>query len=106
MTRERSCGASTESCFVLASPTKPRQPAAEAHRQKAGMDPANLTIGASYYRLAFADIARTIPGVTPMIYVGVNIFAGDDPNTPVYYFQDTVYFSELGSVASSRFATE
>jgi|SRR5580704_1303298 hypothetical protein len=67
------------------------------------MDPANLTIGASYYRLAFADAPRTIPGVTPMIYVGVNIFPDDDPNTSVYYFQDTVSFSALGSVASSDY---
>jgi hypothetical protein len=64
------------------------------------MESANLTIGVAYYRLAYADAARTIPGVTPMIYVGVNIFPDDDPNTPVQYFQDTVSFSVLGSVAS------
>jgi hypothetical protein len=67
------------------------------------MDPANLTIGASYYRLAFADAARTIPGVTPMIYVGVNVFPDDDTSTSVYYFQDIVSFSALGSVASSDY---
>ena len=67
------------------------------------MEPANLTIGASYYRLAFADSARTIPGVTPMIYIGVNIFPDDDPTTPVYYFQDTASFSGLGSVASADY---
>ena len=67
------------------------------------MDPANLTIGTSYYRLAFADGARTIPSITPMVYVGVNIFPDDDPNTRVYYFQDTASFSALGSVASSNY---
>ena len=35
-----------------------------------------------------------------MIYVGVNIFPDDDPNSPVYYFQDTVSYALLGSVAS------
>jgi hypothetical protein len=64
------------------------------------MAPANLTIGTAYYRLTFADPARTIPGVRPMIYVGVNIFPDDDPNAPVYYFQDTVSYALLGSVAS------
>jgi hypothetical protein len=67
------------------------------------MAPGNLTIGVAYYRLTFADAARTIPGVTPMIYVGVNIFSDDDPSAPVYYFQDTVSFSLLGSVASSDY---
>jgi hypothetical protein len=67
------------------------------------MVPANLTIGAAYYRLAFSDAARTIPGVTPMIYVGVNIFPDDDQNIPVHYFQDTVSFSVLGSVASTGY---
>lgn len=64
------------------------------------MAPASLTIGTAYYRLTFADPARTIPGVRPMIYVGANIFPDDDPNGPVYYFQDTVSHAVLGSVAS------
>jgi hypothetical protein len=64
------------------------------------LTPANLTLGTAYYRLAFADAARTVPSVIPMIYVGVNIFPDDEPDTPVHYFQDTVSFSELGSVAS------
>ncbi len=38
-----------------------------------------------------------------MIYVGVNIFPDDEADTPVYYFQDTVSFSALGSVASSDY---
>jgi len=65
------------------------------------MAPANLTIGAGYYRLTFADAARTIPGVTPMIYVGAKILPDDDSSARVHYFQDTVSFSLLGSVASS-----
>jgi hypothetical protein len=64
------------------------------------MAPENLTIGTAYYRLTFADSARAIPGVHPMIYVGVNIFSDDDPNAPIYYFQDTVSHALLGSVAS------
>jgi hypothetical protein len=67
------------------------------------MDPKNLAIGTPYYRVAFADVARTIPGVTPLIYIGVNVFPDDDPSTPVYYFQDTASFSELGSIAASDY---
>ncbi len=70
------------------------------------MDPANLTLGSAYYRLTFADSARIIPGVQPMIYVGVNILADDDPDAPVYYFQDTLSYSLLGSIASAERETE
>jgi len=66
------------------------------------MSPASLTIGAAYYRLTFADAGRTVPGVRPMIYVGVNIFPDDDPNAPVYYFQDTVSHALVGSVVSTE----
>jgi hypothetical protein len=41
-----------------------------------------------------------------MIYVGVNIFPDDDPSTAVYYFQDTVSHSLLGSVASPECDTQ
>ena len=54
------------------------------------MTPAQLQAGIAYYRLTFADVACTIPGVEPMIYIGTNVFPDDDPATVIYYFQDTV----------------
>ena len=66
------------------------------------MAPANLTIGSAYYRITFADSGGTVPAVRPMIYVGVNIFPDDDPDSPLYYFQDTVSYQLLGSVASPK----
>ena|SRR5271170_5692003 len=65
------------------------------------MAPANLVEGTAYYRLTFADANRTIPGVQPMIYVGVNIFPDDDPTERVFYFQDTVSHLWRGPVTSA-----
>ena len=62
------------------------------------MSPQDLNAGSAYYRLTFADIDRTIPGVQPMIYVGANIFPDDDPASITYYFQDTVSHSWRGPV--------
>jgi len=70
------------------------------------MAPENLTVGTPYYRVTYADATRTIPGVQPMIYVGVNIFSDDDPDTAVYYFQDTVSYALMGSIASAEHETE
>lgn len=62
------------------------------------MGPEDLKIGAAYYRLTFADVDLTIPGVEPMIYIGKNIFPDDDPASIVHYFQDTVSHSWRGPV--------
>lgn len=65
------------------------------------MSPAQLQEGTAYYRLTFADMNRTIPSVEPMIYIGLNIFPDDDPDTRVYYFQDTISHSWRGPVTDS-----
>ena len=65
------------------------------------MLPQDLQPGHAYYRVTYADDELTIPGVRPMIYVGSNIFPDDDPASVMYYFQDTVSHSRLGSVADA-----
>src|SRR5262249_48827471 len=60
------------------------------------MRPENLKTGTAYYRLTFADVRLTIPGVQPMIYIGSNVFPDDDPALTVYYFQDTTSHSWRG----------
>lgn len=60
--------------------------------------PEDLKTGAAYYRLTFAGADLTIPGVQPMFYVGMNIFTDDDPESTVYYFQDTTSFTWRGPV--------
>ena len=55
----------------------------------------NLEIGTTYYRLTFADPKQTMPGLKPMVYVGLNIFSEPgEENT--YYFQDTVSACRYG----------
>lgn len=48
----------------------------------------SLEIGATYYRVTYADPGFTMPGLKPMVYVGKNI-AGDE-SEDMYYFQDTI----------------
>jgi hypothetical protein len=46
-----------------------------------------------------------IPGVKPMIYIGVNIADDDNDNEAArYYFQDTVSYFWSGSVTSPDYA--
>lgn len=74
----------------------------EVHcRKRPSMIPENLKQSAAYYRLTFADADLTIPGVQPMIYVGINIFPDDDPTSVVHYFQDTVSHSWRGPVTDA-----
>ena len=49
----------------------------------------DLVLGATYYRLTYADPDWTMPGVEPMVYIGKNIF-GDAGAEEQFYFQDTV----------------
>ena len=65
------------------------------------MSPRDLKAGCAYYRVTYADPDLTIPGVQPMIYVGINIADGDDPATVVYYFQDTISHSWRGPVTDA-----
>ena len=62
------------------------------------VSPRDLSAGTAYYRVTYARVDRTIPGVQPMIYVGANIFPDDDPASVTYYFQDTVSYFNRGPV--------
>lgn len=68
------------------------------------MTPDELRVGEAYYFVTYAKPQLVIPGVEPMIYIGINI-ADDDSGdeTPRYYFQDTVSYLWRGSVTSSDF---
>jgi len=59
--------------------------------------PTDLKQGGAYYMLTFADRDWTIPGVEPMIYVGINVFDSQKTEAePHYCFQDTVSFMRYG----------
>jgi hypothetical protein len=61
------------------------------------MDTRTLEIGTTYFRITYADVARTMPGLEPLVYVGVDLF-GPQPNgaAPKHYFQDTVSVMRFG----------
>lgn len=67
------------------------------------MSPTDLKQGQAYYMLTFADRDWTIPGVEPMIYVGIDVLdshkAGEDSH---YCFQDTASYSRFGDAARYR----
>jgi len=65
------------------------------------MLPQELAIGRAYFRVTYADPSLTIPGVEPMIFIGVDVLHADSPG-PVYAFQDTASFSRFGSVATYK----
>ena len=54
----------------------------------------NPEYGSTYYRITFADMNQTMPGIEPMVYVGLNIFS--DENEDIYYFQDTTSVIRFG----------
>lgn len=60
------------------------------------MNPANLIRGQTYYRLTFSDTDLTIPGVYPLVFVG--LVQTEDDEGEVYCFQDTVSFVRFGYV--------
>jgi hypothetical protein len=61
------------------------------------MAPGNLIKGRAYYRITYADPKLTIPGVEPMMYVGVDIFPDEGKSESSYYFQDTISFHQHGN---------
>ncbi len=61
------------------------------------MDPSILVVGRTYYLVTFADVQQTMPGIEPMVYIGVDVFGPQEDNgAPKYYFQDTPSFSQFG----------
>jgi hypothetical protein len=67
------------------------------------MTPRELRAGQPYYQITYADPDLTVPGVTPLIFIGVNVLdqKSSQPDTE-YTFQDTVSFRRFGSVAEYR----
>jgi len=56
-----------------------------------------LVPGVTYYALTFADPAMTMPGVEPLVYVGVDVFDDDVPGAEkTHYFQTTVSYMRFG----------
>ena len=70
------------------------------------MSPQDLKAGCAYYQVTYADNGLTIPGVEPMIYLGLNIFPEDDPASTTYYFQDPVSHSWRGPVTDAAHAAK
>lgn len=60
---------------------------------KPGLD---LEVGATYYRIAYADVAQTMPSIEPLVYAGLNIFGSASDEPAKYYFQDTVSVVRFG----------
>jgi hypothetical protein len=67
------------------------------------MSPQDLKIGTAYFQVTFSDREYTIPGVDPMIYIGVDVIEPDQSDEhsdePQFVFQDPVSFSRFGSAA-------
>lgn len=58
-------------------------------------------LGATYYGLTFADRDHTMPGVEPMVYVGINLTIEDGSASDItYYFQTTVSYMRFGPATS------
>jgi hypothetical protein len=67
------------------------------------MSPQELEVGRAYFRVTYADPSLTVPGVEPMIFIGVNALRSDiGVPGPVYTFQDTVSYSRFGSAAAYK----
>lgn len=70
------------------------------------MSPHDLKVGGAYFQITFSDREFTIPGVDPMIYIGVDILEPDPssepPDEPRFVFQDTVSFSRFGSAVGYK----
>lgn len=58
------------------------------------MNDVSLVVGATYFRLTYADCEQTMPGVQPLVYLG-EVDATDDGRTLA--FQDTVSYVRFGS---------
>lgn len=73
---------------------------------KRGVNGKNMTpeYGSTYYQITYADVDLTMPGIQPMVYVGLNIF--DDENEDTYYFQDTVSVIRFGLLEEAEETSE
>lgn len=60
------------------------------------MDAESLEIGATYFRITYADVAQTMPNVEPLVYVGLNLFGTPSDGSAKYYFQDAVSVVQFG----------
>lgn len=60
------------------------------------MDANSLEVGATYYRITYADVAQTIPGIEPLVYAGMNISDPPSDKSAKYYFQDAVSVVRFG----------
>ena len=59
------------------------------------MDWQDAKIGHLYFRFGYADPAFLNPMVHPVIYLGIDV-AGDAPNGPCHYYQDTESYLARG----------
>ena len=67
------------------------------------MTPQNLEIGRPYWVITYADRLFTIPGLKPLIYIGVDVLEDNDATPgPKYTFQDTVSYFRFGNAAQYK----
>ena len=68
------------------------------------MSPDTLVLGLAYFRLSFADPDMTIPAVEPMVYIGMDVFPEEAPDSAgTHYFQDALSHRYCGSAAGDDF---
>ncbi|WP_444919111.1 hypothetical protein [Microbulbifer sp. JMSA003] len=60
--------------------------------------------GTTYYQVVYADPKLTMPGITPKVFVGVNLFGTEKEDT--YYFQDTVSVLIFGLIGEAEDTTD
>lgn len=60
------------------------------------MDANSLEIGETYYRITYADVAQTMPGIEPLVYAGMNLSDPPSDESAKYYFQDAVSVVQFG----------
>jgi len=57
------------------------------------METLSLVVGQTYYRLTFADMEMTIPGIEPLVYAGVH---KSSQGELLPTFQDTISYTWVG----------
>lgn len=60
------------------------------------MNADSLEVGATYFRITYADIDCTMPSVEPLVYAGTNLFGQPLEGEDQYYFQDPVSVIRFG----------
>ncbi|MCU7873671.1 MAG: hypothetical protein KZQ91_13100 [Candidatus Thiodiazotropha sp. (ex Lucinoma borealis)] len=63
-----------------------------------------LECGTTYYQITYADPKLTMPGLRPMVYLGMNLFGTEKEDT--HYFQDTVSVLVFGLVSEATDTTD